>query len=72
MKEYIKEKISVLKDFGIILTDEQLKHIRSLKTEIAVDNFAHDILCPCDIYVCGVGKPSLSFGSKARKEYSWR
>lgn len=70
MKKYIKEKISVLKDFGIILTDEQLKHIRSLKTEIAVDNFAHDILRPCD--VCVGGNTKGSFGHKARKEYSWR
>lgn len=46
MKQYIREKISLLKDFGIRLNAEQLQHIRSLKTEIAVDNFAHDLLKP--------------------------
>ena len=46
MKQYIKEKIKILKQFGITLNSEQLEHIRSLKTEIAVDNFAHDLLKP--------------------------
>lgn len=48
MKQYIKEKIKLLKQFGITLTYEQEEHIRSLKTEIAVDNFAHDLLKPAE------------------------
>lgn len=44
MSVYIKEKINLLKDFGICLNKKQLAHIRSLTTEIAVDNFAHDLL----------------------------
>lgn len=46
MKQYIREKIKLLKQFKIFLNDEQLKHIRSLKTEVAVDNFARDLLSP--------------------------
>lgn len=46
MKNYIGEKIKLLKDFGIRLNNDQLAHIMSLKTEIAVDNFAHDLLKP--------------------------
>lgn len=40
MKEYINEKIEVLKDFCIFLNKKQLKHIRSLKTEADVDKYA--------------------------------
>ena len=72
MKAYIKEKISLLRDFGITLNSEQLKHIKSLKTEIAVDNFAHDLLHPCSVYVGGNTKPSLAFGNRARRETNWR
>lgn len=39
---YVKEKIKMLKrDFRIRLTDAEVAHIHSLKTEIAVDNFCH-------------------------------
>ena len=44
MPEYIKEKIKLLKDFKIHLNKQQLKHIKSLKTEIQVDNYAHDLI----------------------------
>ncbi len=41
---YIKEKIKMLrKDFHIRLTDEEIAHIHSLETEIAVDNYCHDL-----------------------------
>lgn len=46
LEEYIEEKISIIRDFGIYLTDEQTAYIKSLKSEIAVDNFARDILKP--------------------------
>lgn len=38
-KEYKKMKRKILDDFCIKLTDEQIAHFNSLKTEIAVDNF---------------------------------
>ena len=40
---HIYEKIKILKDFGIYLTKEQFDHMLSLKTEIAVDNYAQDL-----------------------------
>ena len=46
LKDYIKEKIKVLRQLGHKLTDEQLDHIRSLKTEIQVDNFARALILP--------------------------
>lgn len=45
LKQYIKEKIRMLKkDFFIKLTDEQIAHMKSLKNEIQVDNYAHDLI----------------------------
>ena len=46
LKEYIREKIKILKQLGHELTDEQLDHIWSLKTEIQVDNFASSVILP--------------------------
>lgn len=43
-KEYINEKIKVLKELGIKLTPSQTDHIRSLKSEIDVDNFARSLI----------------------------
>lgn len=45
LDKYIKEKIRMLKkDFMIKLTPEQIAHIRELKNEIQVDNYAHDLI----------------------------
>ena len=44
VKNYIKEKIEILKQLGIRLNDVQLNHIRGLKTEIAVDRYARDLI----------------------------
>ena len=44
MPEYIENKIKLLKQLKIKLSAAQLKHIKSLTTEIAVDNFAHDLI----------------------------
>ena len=44
MLHYVDKKISVFKQLGITLTKEQIEHMRSLKTEIQVDNYAHDII----------------------------
>ena len=45
---YIKHKIKILKQLCIRLTNEQLEHMLSLKTEIAVDNYAHDLIVKGD------------------------
>ena len=44
MNEYIKEKIRILGQLGVYLRKEQKEHMSSLKTEIQVDNYAHDLL----------------------------
>ena len=38
-RSYINEKIRLLKQFCITLTDEEITHLWSLDSEIAVDNF---------------------------------
>lgn len=38
-RSYINEKIRLLKQFCITLTDEEIIHLWSLDSEIAVDNF---------------------------------
>ena len=43
-KRYIKEKIQLLEEFGIKLTDEQDHLIRQCKDEMAVDRFARDLI----------------------------
>lgn len=43
INEYIRQKLLLFKDFRIKLNKEELEHIYSLKTEVAVDNFAHRI-----------------------------
>ena len=43
--EYITQKISMLEDeFYLKLNYEDIAHMRSLKTEVDVDRFAHQIL----------------------------
>lgn len=48
IKSYIKEKIKLLNQLCIRLTNEQLEHILSLQTEVQVDNYAHDLICKED------------------------
>lgn len=44
IEEYIDQKIDMLiYDFKIRLTESEIKYMKTLKTEIAVDNFAHDL-----------------------------
>jgi hypothetical protein len=40
VKVYIKEKIKLLKDFGVNLSANELERLKGMRTEIAVDNFA--------------------------------
>ena len=48
LKAYVREKIKVLKELNITLTDGQIKHIQSLKSELQVDNYAHDLIMGTD------------------------
>ena len=45
LSQYIKEKLRMLKeDFCVKLTYAEVTHLKSLKTEIQVDQYAHDLL----------------------------
>lgn len=44
MAEYIREKIQVLKELCIKVSKEDIKHMKSLKSEVQIDNFARDII----------------------------
>lgn len=44
LKAYIKEKIKILKDLGIAVTDEHKKHMESLKTDLEIDQYAHKLI----------------------------
>lgn len=44
MKTYINDKIKMLrKEFHIRLTESEIQHLKSLKTEIAVDNYCRSL-----------------------------
>ena len=44
MIRYIKNKIKILIQFDIELSEDELRHMLELKTEIAVDNYARYLL----------------------------
>ena len=44
MKQYIKEKLSIIKDFGIKLTFNEKIRIENCSSEQEVDNIVFDIL----------------------------
>ena len=44
IKRLIKEKLKVLKELHIKLTDEEIAYIKSLKTESDLDHYAHTII----------------------------
>ena len=41
---YVREKIVVLRQLNIELDNAQIKHMKSLKNELQVDNYAHDLI----------------------------
>jgi hypothetical protein len=44
IKKYIKAKIKFLEsEFNMKLIEEEISHLYELKTEIAVDNYIHDL-----------------------------
>ena len=44
LKVYVREKIKILKELDITVTDDQIDYMMSLKNEIQVDNYAHDLI----------------------------
>lgn len=44
IESYANKKINMLKQFHIKLSIDEKKHMKSLSTEIQVDNYAHDII----------------------------
>ena len=44
MELYIKEKLKILDELGIIMTDEQRSRMMSMDSEIQIDNFAHYLI----------------------------
>lgn len=45
LKQYVKMKIRLFeRDFHIKLSESEIEHMKSLKNEIQVDNYARDIL----------------------------
>lgn len=41
---YVREKIVVLRQLGIVMDNDQIKHMKSLKSELQIDNYAHDLI----------------------------
>lgn len=46
LKDYVKTRLELLKQFGIHITSEQRDRMMSLKSEIAVDQYYRDLLNP--------------------------
>lgn len=44
MSNYINEKLKILRDLKIKLTDEQKEHMKLLHTEIAIDNYVKPLI----------------------------
>ena len=42
--EYKEEKLEVFEGFKVVLDDDELAHFNELTTEIAIDNFARDVI----------------------------
>jgi len=44
MSRYIKQKLKVLDDFRIKLTEAQMEHLKSLPSESAIDSFVRTLI----------------------------
>lgn len=44
IKSYANKKISLLRQFHIKLSVEEKKYMKSLSTEIQIDNYVHNII----------------------------
>lgn len=44
LRKYVKEKIKILSELQIELSEEQKEHFKTLKNEIQIDNYAHDLI----------------------------
>jgi hypothetical protein len=46
LNQYIKHRLELLKQFGILVSGEQKEKMKGLKSEIAVDQYYRDLLNP--------------------------
>ena len=44
LKQYIKQKLKILSELGLELTEEEENYLRSLKNEIDIDAYAHRLI----------------------------
>ena len=44
LSDYVDEKIEVFRQLCIPLTPEEIRHMRTLGSEIAIDNYARDLI----------------------------
>lgn len=44
LKKYVKHKISILRQLGVIVTKKESLYMESLPNEIRVDMYAHKLL----------------------------
>lgn len=42
--EYVKQKIKVFNQLCIQITPKQIEHMKTLDSEVAIDNYAHDLI----------------------------
>ena len=46
MREHINRKVKAFREAGIVFNKAQIAHMRKLKNEVQVDNYARDFLFP--------------------------
>lgn len=44
MKEYVREKMRMLREFCIQLTSQEQEYMHSLQSEVQIDNFVRDLI----------------------------
>ena len=44
MSGYIRKKLKVLRDFRVVLSDAELRHLKSLQQESDIDRFARELI----------------------------
>lgn len=45
LRKYIQEKLKILKQLGIEMTEDRLAHIWACQSEWAVDRYARELIC---------------------------
>lgn len=44
LNQYLEEKLQVLEELHIYPTGSQIKYMKTLETDVQIDNFAHDLI----------------------------